>query len=1845
MRGGMKNALQPNSCWLKFYVHFKFNVFNGSSLTSLTQAAAYYSINHNQQATSNKAQPPPKMKKASIKKIFKRNDKSPKTPTEEAWGELCTTKTPPKQFTPRLTPSTPQRSNLGGSSAGSSNHSRDSHEEYTLDRPISEGNSSMERLSSFSRYSSTNASSTPRNSISSRRSSRNGTSSGPHSGKRFHLEHYSSASAVDLDAPIDAYDGPIDLDESIHSASSSGSLGSHDNGHTDDNHHHDSKLRQGVEDRIRTSSPDTIPVVYEDGYDSDSWSGNNASYRHATRSMGLVDDASYTTGSLPPSLGDYPLAKRYTNDETMHVPPDDHDDDDDDNSDVYSLRVRSEEESIIAPMSTDELDGVGDVSAGTDLRELGFVRHETDESALDDEDYYKQDYFNMMTPSKRMLFEDRGKEEGLEEEEDVLPSLSERVLMSQEGGHGIVQRFSSQELMGMTEADLPEGVMFGKKPEDDDEGGDYGDFYTDVSFPVIQDENGEDVGDARRLDDEVDSEIREENDGSDRNGHEENEVLSSPQDRLDLAPIMFPAIMLPADNEFVDGSNDADIASNEPCSDPIQVEACVESTKCNEEEVLDIRTVLIEPIDVIEGENELTDETLAKADEVVIDESENICDENSTKEQLIAISQDDRGNSSREEQEAELDTDQCNEGGANEIIVVAEESNPVEVEQGDTEEAEQEGRDLVNGDSMNHFDEQIIEEELNCQEDNIIEANIQEEETENIQVPVQVPSDENDVSRESADCSCPISPLVRSNSFVDSPSHCNSSQAASPRRHSLGSMMMESQDHADSTRPSKTPHKEITDNLVVAGVMSLFMGGGRFAGKIMAKTPMKRYSGNTEDNQADDAKLSTKDESPGLYSIPSLASPLPTPLAKTAPAGATFDFKADSIATSPTIAASMQSQLPNDFDDTTDTIVEESAPELAVSTQCSTQQLSRSRSLSPSPKIQRTLSVDKPHVVERSMSLPVKWNPFPVSTLHLSSYESSELITIGSNNKTTEDMEETSDAITTQLETRLDENESDFPRLPLIAMNGQVTPNAPLSPTNSKTSVGSFSPGTTHDMQKIIRENQRLRIKRQQLCESLGSMAQQFAAHESTSAEKIFSLEQKIRALAAEKEHSVVVDKSGNYDAETVRRLSTGVLSQDKMLEAKDKQISQLTLRLEVLRRTLHDKEQNHKQSKKLWEEERMKFHNHVTSPEKKSFLSLKQELFESRMEVTRLKEALDNALSDIDALTAALESNNEALDNAVVELENLRKWKSEHNNDEVHVPTISRAMIPILSSSPLRANEHELRRQKTTELAELQKDLEHSLHELNELRELVVTHNRKDYRELEVEIQLLHDEAEASNLESKLAKQRIKQLSDDVDAKTKEMMQLRQELLVIEPARHQEEAPPAQEDVSVEKLPSSSPKSDHRSKDIIKDFFVVSDLVKKISELKQRLAEYEKSDEDNKNEDFKESKNEDTDTDVQSLPRSPSSEQVGVAESSSSKKVQPESPLTARRLFQPLRRGWANASPLIRNPVVDSPESRESSMKEKDLEIARLNDTVKANTEVMEKLKRDIINIQSEKEELEFDFTSKIEKLKEENLAFASQVAALEKAFMEMNDKRVSDGDEATDDGSTELPLSPPSKSEPFDTAQEEDEYLQSDHISLQRSIVELERTQSHQEDEIEHLKAELVKLRVTSQQEKDAALDQLREELAIVTAQRSALENQLIEINKSAGLLRNSLPDQASSSPNSKRHESAPDEPASPTCGLDGVAGGDPILVAQVVMLENANRVLESSVNSLRSDMQQKLAPLLEKIATLEEEKRIMEDEMNAKLECREMTITNLENSLQQLTSSRSAGSTKKKKHPKVN
>lgn len=181
----------------------------------------------------------------------------------------------------------------------------------------------------------------------------------------------------------------------------------------------------------------------------------------------------------------------------------------------------------------------------------------------------------------------------------------------------------------------------------------------------------------------------------------------------------------------------------------------------------------------------------------------------------------------------------------------------------------------------------------------------------------------------------------------------------------------------------------------------------------------------------------------------------------------------------------------------------------------------------------------------------------------------------------------------------------------------------------------------------------------------------------------------------------------------------------------------------------------------------------------------------------------------------------------------------------------------------------------------------------------------------------------------------------------------------------------------------------------------------------------------------------------------------------------------------------------------------------------------------------------------------------------------------------------------------------------------------ALQGMVSHLEYSRSLQEDQIEVLRAEAVKLRflaMKSQQESESALAHLREECDIATSQRSALEGYLVELNNSAGAMRESL---------SSSHPSR-SSPSSVVVNEEEGTGAPAVLVVRVAMLEKENEVLKSSAETLR-----------ERVDSLTEEKRTLEEEMGARLECRETTISNLENSLRVLQrASRLRFSKKKKK-----
>merc|ERR1711862_577338 len=191
--------------------------------------------------------------------------------------------------------------------------------------------------------------------------------------------------------------------------------------------------------------------------------------------------------------------------------------------------------------------------------------------------------------------------------------------------------------------------------------------------------------------------------------------------------------------------------------------------------------------------------------------------------------------------------------------------------------------------------------------------------------------------------------------------------------------------------------------------------------------------------------------------------------------------------------------------------------------------------------------------------------------------------------------------------------------------------------------------------------------------------------------------------------------------------------------------------------------------------------------------------------------------------------------------------------------------------------------------------------------------------------------------------------------------------------------------------------------------------------------------------------------------------------------------------------------------------------------------------------------------------------KLTEENSSLISQVAGFEKAFRRMNDQR-----NAASGGA--IPQSEQQSANGDDEVEEANIWSDADKeieqvTELKRTVADLRNRGSSLEDTVENLRAELSEVKATKEQE-----------IKSISAQKTALESQLIDINRSASAVRDSLPDSATT----------------------GESGGDPALVAQVALLESANKTLTCNLESLGSDMEEKLAPLIERISALEEEKR---------------------------------------------
>lgn len=819
---------------------------------------------------------------------------------------------------------------------------------------------------------------------------------------------------------------------------------------------------------------------------------------------------------------------------------------------------------------------------------------------------------------------------------------------------------------------------------------------------------------------------------------------------------------------------------------------------------------------------------------------------------------------------------------------------------------------------------------------------------------------------------------------------------------------------------------------------------------------------------------------------------------------------------------------------------------------------------------------------------------------------------------------------------------------------------------NNNSSVGSpitpleqlQTPGGSTNAPRILKQNTKLRASRKELLKLLGSTAKQYSTYEEIASQKIFELEGRIRSLEKElqqqqqttttdpirkdddvdaKEDSIT-DESNNinhpkeislegwaeresYDPETVRNLSSSIMEKEKQLYMKEKFISSLKLRCETLKHCLTETGDALEQSKLAWEEERKKLVDKLgaNSPmrlEHGTIMSLK-------MENTHLKKELDSALNDVDMLSDALEKNNEALDHSVSQLERLRKWKIEHDQME-DMRVVSESMQSVEEEKfkdndgeesdskqqrqqqqqhlqqqqllqELEMKREEMRKgleatisekeqqigmmeenlkEKSLEIIQLQTDLESCFKEIEGLKELVnKTAAAKGYEDFQSMVENLRDNATKSEIKATAFNERISELESELQEKKTEIVQLSMS--------HSNEDGETEEGESVYEAPPSE--TNHLNQ-------CSSDGMEGTSMNFSPGAE--------------------------NSPSNLASNPLGTPSPTESRRG---SGLSFLRTKFKEGRQYAAA---VGN--AGDPETMMGMIRERDQKINALEATIEPNILMTEKLKKDIERMDTEHQEVMLQSKLKIEQLEEENALYLQQVEGFERAFMTLNESQQSsllpklDRDEEANTPEESV------ESDKDDAASDEDEEpedLKLQNAKLERIVSQLRDESSFQEDQIEKLKTELITLRVVSQQEKDSALDKLRDENKIVVAQRSALENQLIEINQSAAQIRDSLAHDASQS--------------SATNGVEGdkgdKSGSDPILVAQVVMLKNANKVLESSVDSLRSNQQEKLAPLLEQIALLEEEKRIMAEEMHTKIHCREQTISNLEESLKQATRSR--------------
>eukprot|EP00550_Attheya_septentrionalis_P002738 CAMPEP_0198291210 /NCGR_PEP_ID=MMETSP1449-20131203/8814_1 /TAXON_ID=420275 /ORGANISM="Attheya septentrionalis, Strain CCMP2084" /LENGTH=1698 /DNA_ID=CAMNT_0043989817 /DNA_START=316 /DNA_END=5412 /DNA_ORIENTATION=+ len=288
--------------------------------------------------------------------------------------------------------------------------------------------------------------------------------------------------------------------------------------------------------------------------------------------------------------------------------------------------------------------------------------------------------------------------------------------------------------------------------------------------------------------------------------------------------------------------------------------------------------------------------------------------------------------------------------------------------------------------------------------------------------------------------------------------------------------------------------------------------------------------------------------------------------------------------------------------------------------------------------------------------------------------------------------------------------------------------------------------------------------------------------------------------------------------------------------------------------------------------------------------------------------------------------------------------------------------------------------------------------------------------------------------------------------------------------------------------------------------------------------------------------------------------------------------------------RGWWTAN----RATANLPEDAKEQIREKDLRIDNLDRTVKANEQTIQRLRSDLVRINSSFKEEEYVSKMKLTRVLQENTAMTIKVAALENVI------EANSGDTPSRDG----PSAPekPKRPEPSPTQ------AQSRSSSVSRgakktSVIAPSREwgeSTNYYEKIKYLEGEVEKL----EEEKKKLQERVETLSSDLVKEKKQRDDSSYQTDYHT--------DDGASDRHSSRREASEEE------------------------LRDKIRRLQDENNELHDDM-------VRRIAEMDEERGYVEDDYEMKLQARDATITSLELSLNQLKNSRLNSGKKTDKAPK--